>query len=113
MDYELAKQLKESGFPQIGKSRICYDKSGEFVYQSAYTDFFEGATDCYCPTLEELIEAVINFPKGKNMGFSSGDGGFVAWKRVVFENNGDDYKGTGSTPIEAVAKLWLELNKKE
>ena len=103
MNYKLAKLLKDAGFHQsiLGT---------HFAYTGKKLD--DPIDDVYIPTLSELIEAVISVPKGKNMGFYSDGGNFVAWKRVTFENDGNDYQGNGDTPEEAVANLWLTLNKK-
>ncbi len=87
MNYELAKQLKDAGFPQ---KDICGHCGTKF-----HTDTF--------PTLFELIEACGDrFQRLSRM-----DYGFraVGMKdSVIFCDN--------NTPEEAVAKLWLELNKK-
>ncbi len=84
MNYELAKQLKDAGFPQ---DECCvHGKSG-------HDHVFE-------PSLSELIEAC-------------GDEFHGLW-RVMDEWFAKDARGLeikGSTPEEAVAKLWLALNK--
>jgi len=54
MNYELAKQLKDAGFPQVGRAWLC-------AHGYHYDGIAEAAlcTDerFYAPTLEELIEA--------------------------------------------------------
>jgi hypothetical protein len=88
MNYELAKQLKEAGFPE---------------------------TDCLCgsdygdhPSLSELIEAC-----GDNHFELERDwfNGTDKW-RALYWFEGNVKSGFGSTPEEAVAKLWIALNKK-
>jgi len=83
MDYELCKKLKDAGFPQP-----IIDKS------SADDDFL-----CYVPTLSELIEAC-------------GDRFHGLWRMMdnwyTKSDIGQEVKS--STPEEAVALLWLELN---
>ena len=86
MNYELAKQLKDAGFPQL--------------------TFGRWGADAADPDLEELIEACGN--------------GFIA---IVRADDGSEYFATargdamfpprhvGATPTEAVAMLWLALNK--
>lgn len=83
MNYELAKKLKDSGFPQgivnvVGSDGWSY----------------------YTPTLEEVIEACgdkfAHLEKGSNP-----NEWFCNWSA-----------SKGSTPLEAVCHLWLELNKK-
>jgi len=124
MNYELAKQLKEAGFPQIGEGnmwllddpKLFEDERNQTV--SVITrDFYVHSTairknefgvDVYIPTLEELIEAC-------------GDRFHMVEKLIDYDNNssiewqawnyGSFNNGIGKTPSEAVAKLWLELNK--
>lgn len=87
MNYELARELKDAGFPQEVTAQ--YDAS-------TYHD------NTYLPTLRELIEAVLK-----------GRGGLVLHLNVQFESAVAGLEGwyeDGSTPEEAVAKLWLALN---
>jgi len=89
LDYKICKALKDAGFPIFldNKGRMFKDHNGEQVYD---------------PTLSELIEAC-------------GDGVF----KMVRDKNGIWYaenlfkEGTGKTPEEAVANLYLALNKKD
>jgi hypothetical protein len=65
------------------------------------------------PTLEELIEACGEvFYRLELM--SGDDCGNEKWKSVRGGHKGlqNLYEGIGSTPTEAVARLWLALNKK-
>lgn len=103
MTYELAKELKDAGFPPKGK--------GEYNIQS----FMEkGGTDLvYYPTLSELIEASMPYfeylycePRITRGGAVVEEGGWTAWSRV------DDIRVHAQTPEEAVAKLWLALHTK-
>ena len=82
MNYELAKQLKDAGFPHVAPL------NGEGYWKD---DFF--------PTLEELIESV-----KKPITIYVDDNGSDA------EQAGTEICGHGSTPTEAVARLWLALN---
>jgi hypothetical protein len=94
MNYELAKQLKEAGFKQHGDNQDGYANDGG-----------------YEPTLSELIEAC-----GGILVWGCKDHNYYASKQFcptehkkledVIEANTE-----GKTPEEAVAKLWLELNK--
>lgn len=87
INYELAKELKDAGFP-MNKKCLCKE---EICIHISY------------PTLSELIEAC-----GGNLG------------KLVQEVKGEWYcydKSRisclkGSTPEEAVSRLWLNLNKK-
>ena len=92
MDNELAKELKEAGFPQA----IHYNSGGvaDFLERDA-----NGKTHIVSiPTLEELIEAC---------------GAAFHWVGRVsyapFLARGQIMQATGYTPIEAVARLWLAL----
>jgi len=97
MNYELAKKLKDAGFPQSG--------DGNYLIGNIETD--EGGiittNSVYIPTLEELIEAC-------------GDR-FISLHKYYHQwvcNEGMEvhqFDSQGSTPEEAVAKLWLELHK--
>lgn len=117
ISYELAKQLKDAGFAQtIGFFfyENCPEKSSELVISDIrWHDDWTGEWGeghllknqiiTLCPTLSELIEACGN--------------GFVKLERYEdkffcysgYEPATDDCKG--STPDEAVAQLWLQLNK--
>lgn len=111
MDYELAKQLKDAGFPQ--KGFIAHiDESGRLTHH--YVSY-------YCPTLEELIEACGNDFKDlikhdpfttATLGVRLAQGDYSA---SMYDRNKSTFKNTmfaGKTPSEAVARLWLVLNKK-
>jgi len=87
MNYELAKQLKDAGFQNgLGCGHCGYD-----------------GTEDLPPTLSELIEACgdrFQYVRRNN------DGTF--WAMDSFGNQTSDEQ----TPEEAVAKLWIELNKR-
>jgi hypothetical protein len=85
MDYELAVQLKEAGFP-IKKHLITRYKR-----------------DVAVPTLEELIDACGEDLSALNQ--ISKQEWFVS---SISQGNGVVF----STPIEAVARLWLALHSK-
>lgn len=91
MNYELAKQLKDAGFPHTWCSEddcSCLSTEGNHTF-------------CY-PTLSDLIQVC-------------GDG-FVSLNKGMFPNQwmclGNGVQIGGSSPEEAVARLWLALNKK-
>jgi len=113
MDYELAKELKDAGFPQSSSRYGKYWHNGEVkVWQDLddrcenYLGVFDNAY--YIPTLSELIEAC-------------GDGfdtlyrtngrwyaiGYTRVKRIDI----DGIELDCNSPEEAVARLWLELNE--
>lgn len=96
MTYELAKELKDAGFPQ-GKISM------ELVRAFAYFK----QEPAYYPILEELIEAC-----GDNL-FSVGrlrSGGWGAYSGMWGE---EKPYASGLTSTEAVARLWLALNAKD
>lgn len=93
MDYSLAKQLKDAGFPQ---------RENGVIYEH-YVKEPESEEKIYSPTLSELIEACGD----KFMGLHH-YADTKTWLAVSDENT----YVNAPTPEEAVAKLWLELNKK-
>ncbi len=113
MNYELAKKLKESGLAQRGHGNIYYkeDKSSFIGSESTYKEGF------YIPTLSELIEAC-----GDNLRWIKHNihDKKVAWLAQGRPHNEVRHPKLGSpdircyaeTPEEAVANLWLELQKK-
>lgn len=100
MTYELAKQLKDAGFPQAKKL------GGQFLGESM-------EVLVYSPPLSELIEAC-----GKKLGslYRSATGDWMAHTDMAWHKDfGLREKSMferGDTPEEAVARLWLALNKK-
>jgi hypothetical protein len=124
MNYELAKKLKDAGFPQpeepttghydswvikesYGKGFIEYEGEGIKYYRFMPGVIYHRGI-VYCPTLSELIEAC-----GENkfiLEIENGDCVAKYYEDVELENWW--VYGTGSTPEEAVAKLWLVINKK-
>ena len=89
MNYELAKELEDAGFPQSGKGgRIAPPEK----IVARREDFV------YVPTLEELIEAT-----GTRYMFNEG-GGWTATFRTT--------RGNGPTLDVALAHLWLALKSK-
>ena len=101
MNYELALQLKGEGFPQ--------KKPNEYVILSSGKGKIDGrATEVYLPTLEELVEACGEDFIGLR---KNTDGTFASFAGNEKYPEGSCEKH-GSTPTEAVARLWLKLNKK-
>lgn len=127
MNYELAKQLKDAGFPQrsgfhASNAENCNCKTKGL------------ATSChlaYIPTLSELIEAcrenfesLCRVPDGQLVNGETGKSIGVMWRAYPSDTayyeelKGDCQKECcgdylASTPEEAVAKLWLALNEKD
>ena len=99
--YELSLELKEAGFVQFGPS-FGYKHTDDGRLYYAY--FFDRVPEVKAPTLEELIEAC-----GDELGDLTRGG--VGWMTNA-ENVGYYPETSGKTPAEAVARLWLALNKK-
>lgn len=100
MDYALCKELKEAGFKQFGRG--VYWAGGPAA---------EYKKEAYIPTLEELIEACEERfgHLGRNGAYHKAPAPNTAW--AAWEANSGNVYG-GATPTEAVARLWLVLNKK-
>lgn len=104
ISYELAKKLKDAGFPQ----HKCFDATCNKAHPER-------------PTLEELIEACGDDILGLNRTHAD-DGKPNGWVADTHTHQCDCNKKncngftfeheSGVTPQEAVARLWLHLNKK-
>lgn len=125
MDYELAKQLKDAGFPQ--KERMAYwmkhDGEDPFVIHpglfnrtvQSYRDGYPLSEVVAAPTLEELIEAC-----GTDFMLTNECGIWEAWSNIGAKRTyparlgetGAEHECKGSTPTEAVANLYLALKQK-
>ena len=93
MDNELAKELKEAGFPQA----IHYNSGGVADYLE--TDANGKTHIVSVPTLEELVEACgVDFQSVARFSYAP----FLARGRQIMQT-------AGQTPTEAVARLWLAL----
>ncbi len=109
MNKTLALKLKEAGFPQIIKNHFFCEVSGcekEQFYDGKGCDHYD-ADWIAIPYLEELIEAV-----GEDFGELRrlSKGGEFEWYALKSQEFTGYY---GSTPIEAVANLWLKLHGKD
>jgi hypothetical protein len=97
MDYELAKQLYDAGFPQGG--------NGNWVYPPDNL-VSRHADRVYVPTLEELIRAC-----GRRFfALTHFDSASDSFSAEAYTSKGIP-KTKGYTPSEAVAKLWLALHQ--
>ena len=99
MKYELAKELKEAGFPMTPYQGGLLCVNGKTVMG------FDDGTYYLLPSLSELIEAC-----GEEFWNLTYDGG--EWHTNFTQGSEYDFGETeGKTPEEAVARLWLALNK--
>lgn len=92
MNYELAKELKDAGFPQGGKG----------LWLLPPDNLVGRRVDrVYAPTLEELLEACgERFTSLDQLYKSKAEN---TYEQVWLANSIE----RGSTPAEAVARLWL------
>jgi hypothetical protein len=96
MNYELAEELKNAGFPQT---------DGEYIGSSG--------KECLIPKLGQLIDAcgVERFWQLESRNISQGQWNASGYKKTRNRDEVTIVSGYGSTPEQAVANLWLALNK--
>lgn len=108
MDYTLAKKLKDAGFP--------FSERWSLTESFGATVQTKGGATIQVPTISELIEAC-----GKDVALFHHRGAWNAVKTMGIEKAVSFVGvnvflglegGKGLIPEEAVAKLWLALNKK-
>lgn len=138
MNDELWRQLKEAGFPQEGKQSFYHqnilirhikkdtwypgtrepllklpnhgrDGNYDFGWYSSEYEW-DWKNHIYVPTLSELIEACKEKFK-KLEYFPDTENEVNSWGAFPIIGEGE-LLGIGSNPEEAVANLWLTLNKK-
>lgn len=107
MKYELAKELKDAGFPQ--------DPDNPQVHTDICGNFENTDPKCrsenrgVSPTLDELIDKCTQ--KGRFIRLNQTTKGWFACSHddelVIHES------AVGQTPKIALARLWLELNRKK
>lgn len=110
MDYELAKRLKDAGFPQDKCEWYFAEKKGDgnFVRKEKRKGVLYRSTAVACPTLGELIEACGTAFTGITV--EEGAGVWPYWK-ACGERNGDKYEvSKASAPEIAMAHLWMLIN---
>jgi hypothetical protein len=103
MDNSLAKELKDAGFPQNGKSCDTHSDINDSTLVERFVH----------PTLSELIEACPKQMGTATFVLGSANQG-QAWVACYFDfraNRGAELNETGQTPDEAVARLWLALHR--
>ncbi len=108
MNYELAKELKDAGFPQEVDESIpaphIFLAPERHVSEPTFQDEL-----AYAPTLSELIEAI----GVENFGSLSHYGDEWICSFYNLDDSTRQVEGSGVTPEEAVARLWLALNPKK
>lgn len=110
MDYKLSLKLKNAGYPQKGEFFFGKNVNEEWEARHqdhwaefSFTGFEEGPI---CPTLSELIEECLKLHCVFRL--YCWEHGFVVGFQP--EERKDDME-ICKTPEEAVANLWLKLNK--
>lgn len=102
LSYATAKKLKDAGFPE---NSMYEERRNSWVNSDGeYFDYASMFSDIYVPSLSELIEACDPTRETFLLGYDDRDG---AWKAAINEFIVQE----GNIPEEAVASLWLELNK--
>ncbi len=113
MDIELAKELKEAGYPQDADLFYWMASSGgnHSVIYGIPTEpekHKRKGTEFYAmPMLADLIKECGNEFEAIS---KRGEDQWLAMSKVELPD--DSQGGFGKTPEEAVAKLWLALNQK-
>jgi hypothetical protein len=110
MNHELTLELKNAGFPLVACEQLYCDRNWVTLNGDNFHE----------PTLSELITAVMAHRIGIHHFSLSVHDEWLVYEKVVEDIWRAKYypyslgycEGTGKTPEEAVAKLWLELNKK-
>jgi len=109
MTYKLAKQLKDAGFPQDKDKEGNWYCKGDDDKQRLEIMHYQNSdgSHVYVPTLSELIESCgDNFSSIEKKKYKAG---WIA--EAVPEEGGDWSYAEAKIPEEAIAKLWLALNK--
>ena len=91
MDYELAKQLEQAGFPQAGQG-AWIGPADQLVWRAG--------EKVYVPTFEELVEAL---PRGYLRITRYVDRFVAVYGEYMYQT------ADGATATEALARLWLAL----
>ena len=114
ISYELAKELKDAGFPQDGSWSLSGTKAQGEYEQGSYIKGTHVPDLVYLPTLTELIEACGRDGLVLRRSEWNKDDG-KGWVACLFDLNLTVRYESGdcSTPEESVARLWLSLSRPE
>lgn len=115
MEYALLEELRDAGFPfQEHAKTASYDLAAVLISTTGFANedlaVFKGEQKIYqVPALSNLIRACgdgfMSLHTSRDLA-SRGISGWWCWREG--DTNGNHF----STPEEAVARLWLALNKK-
>ena len=122
MNYELAKELRDAGFPNI--QDVQHRQGREFLAPDGRMSVYSlgemaPTSDWFIPSLEELMEACGDKLMSLHRTVPPRDMGNFWCAEAYFESESDEETptrgsgstGIGNTPTEAVVRLWLALNK--
>jgi hypothetical protein len=107
VSFEIAKRLKIAGFPQRFHSGYAFNEQGLTVRLVGEWQPKAKDTGLSIPTLNELIKACGERFGGLEHNPHETRNRFRAYLQLP-----DTLSGYGDTPEEAVARLWLVLNKR-
>lgn len=105
ISFAIAKRLKDAGFPQRFHNGSAFNEQGMAILLVGARQ--GDAADVSIPTLNELIKACGETFGGLEHSPHEPRNKFRAYTQLP-----DTRSGYGETPTEAVARLWLVLNKK-
>lgn len=108
---ELCMELMKAGWPKLDGRFGWYEvmENGKVVQRVMYhNEASPHRRLAPCPTLEELIAACKHPTYPDNLHLALGNN---VWVAQIFAWKKPDYEGRGTTPAEAVARLWLALQK--
>jgi hypothetical protein len=112
MNYDLAKELKAAGFPNI--KDLQHREGREFIPSDGSVPVYSlgdaaNVDNWFVPTLEELIGACGERFQDLCL---LGEGGQFQWYCSITKGSDGEYvRYYGGTPTEAVSRLWLALDK--
>lgn len=118
LSYKICKRLKDAGFPQYldtwdkiypEESEAFFDKKKVNLNATPYLRE-AGEDEIKIPTLEELIEECGD--RFSSLEATRKDEDIIGW--CAYDYAGDAFEEKkGDTPEEAMAILWLSINKKK
>ena len=115
-EYELAKELKDSGFPQTWHEGMSFYLEGELVEEGCedHGHDHDSKKGVKIPALSELIEACgEDFRQLARIVHTQEAKSGMRWKADAKKTKTTNHSAFGATPEEAVARLWLALSKKD
>ena len=114
MFLELANELRNAGFPNI--QDLQHRQGRQFLASDGHVSFYSLgdlalSENWFIPTLEELIEACEKRQGRKHFNLEHP---LLGWFASIRARDEQTYSGSHqATPEEAVARLWLALEKQK